>query len=785
MDQRYKTIYRFPSRLYTEGSPVVLEEGALLADRKVPRIVAQLKFKSISTRRVIGIRGVLLCKSEQGTVEAGFAYADIPEKRGVSFGQYRAIVLPRTDIFEISLVKLTAVFSDGSAWVSPQNAQWESLPAFVSLEEALSGHPRLLSLSRRLAGGRYLYQSRQGIWYCPCGGVNMLSEERCHRCGMSRARAMEYASEEGLAGFLDASERERRSEEEERAARKREAFEERQELKADIARKARIFKERVAGKSAAIPLGGIKKRGRFALALGTVCLVAAAAAFIFMSWGNGKEVATGLKPAPQADVTTPYDGGTVSVEMKEDSNGIVKVSLETVAQAFPEAEGINFGSLPDMGNEIDPYLKDCFHMASLVSSGGAQGSGGEWGSFSSKNVSRHLWYLFVFDGNMHLAGYSVSTPKDMGNGVWSMELTKCDYDFTALYEEQAGLFSESGMSLFENYIPPEELEKEGVKRYISGYNTGRLPIVSETDPQIYHLWSRAVSPYAENMSHDIDDIGESLPDEGRIRCFLLFDRDMELLGYTFLDHEGNSCQSEGPEIKAEGSVTVTLSEDPSGRCVFTEEGIKEYIPQAEIFNLHGGLPDLGDDTEAYIRDSLHVSWMAASAGRSRGGHSSAMFNFKNEGIFALTFYSDMTTLCGYFVGRPRELGQGKWQLEITLCDYDLTDMITCQAENMEVLSGIPEISQYDIPSAGASFFLEPVSQVQGGAYAESAMKASMAGRLTSEYLAEYASEIESFPLAAKGASEGNERCFLLLDGSFAPLGVTYVSDGEGVCSLMP
>ena len=65
------------------------------------------------------------------------------------------------------------------------------------------------------------------------------------------------------------------------------------------------------------------------------------------------------------------------------------------------------------------------------------------------------------------------------------------------------------------------------------------------------------------------------------------------------------------------------------------------------------------------------------------------------------------------------------------------------------------------------------------------MKSSMAGRLTSEYLAEYASEIESFPLAAKGASEGNERCFLLLDGSFAPLGVTYVSDGEGVCSLMP
>ena len=75
MDQRYKTLYRLPSRLYAEGSPVVLEEGALLEDGKTPRVVAQLKFKSISLRRVIGIRGVLLCRAEQGTEEVGFTYA--------------------------------------------------------------------------------------------------------------------------------------------------------------------------------------------------------------------------------------------------------------------------------------------------------------------------------------------------------------------------------------------------------------------------------------------------------------------------------------------------------------------------------------------------------------------------------------------------------------------------------------------------------------------------------------------------------------------------------------
>ena len=50
----------------------------------------------------------------------------------------------------LSLIHISAVFSDGSAWVSPQNAQWESLPAFVSLEEALSC---LLYTSRLPASG--------------------------------------------------------------------------------------------------------------------------------------------------------------------------------------------------------------------------------------------------------------------------------------------------------------------------------------------------------------------------------------------------------------------------------------------------------------------------------------------------------------------------------------------------------------------------------------------------------------------------------------------------------
>ena len=52
METRYIPRFRLPDRLYTEGSPVVLAAGALLEDTQMPRLVVQLKFKSISAKPI-------------------------------------------------------------------------------------------------------------------------------------------------------------------------------------------------------------------------------------------------------------------------------------------------------------------------------------------------------------------------------------------------------------------------------------------------------------------------------------------------------------------------------------------------------------------------------------------------------------------------------------------------------------------------------------------------------------------------------------------------------------
>lgn len=49
MAERYQRLFSSEPNLYAEGLPVILVAGALLKDNKTGRLLAQLKFKNIST----------------------------------------------------------------------------------------------------------------------------------------------------------------------------------------------------------------------------------------------------------------------------------------------------------------------------------------------------------------------------------------------------------------------------------------------------------------------------------------------------------------------------------------------------------------------------------------------------------------------------------------------------------------------------------------------------------------------------------------------------------------
>ena len=118
-------------------------------------------------------------------------------------------------------------------------------------------------------------------------------------------------------------------------------------------------------------------------------------------------------------------------------------------------------------------------------------------------------------------------------------MVSCDYDFTELYEEQLAAFEENWEADFSTYIPPEEIESSGAVWFLNGYNTGKGPVLREDDAQIYHLWALLHSPEPERQCREIERLEEFLPNEGRWRCYLLLDKDYNLLGYTMLDYQGN------------------------------------------------------------------------------------------------------------------------------------------------------------------------------------------------------------------------------------------------------
>ena len=122
MERRYKQRCRLSARQYTRGCPVVLAAGALLEDTQQPRLVAQLKWKSISPREIAEVR----VRFSKGN----FTYTDLRIGRGQTFGQYTAIPLDLNDQSSLRVTVEAVRFADGGEWVCPKDALWGVLPAF-------------------------------------------------------------------------------------------------------------------------------------------------------------------------------------------------------------------------------------------------------------------------------------------------------------------------------------------------------------------------------------------------------------------------------------------------------------------------------------------------------------------------------------------------------------------------------------------------------------------------------------------------------------------------------
>ena len=244
MSERYSRLYALPERLYTEGAPVLILAGALLKDNQTGRVLAQLKFRSLSAVPIRALKISLRAFDVTGTELHGVAeqqYLDLDVRLGASFGEKTAVFLPDSVTRSFSCACTAAVFADGSTWTAAEDAVWEPLHPQQSLKTALGGL-ELLDQYRRETSPRaeYVVTEDRGLWLCACGTPNPKTEVTCMSCGTNHERVLAALDVKALKAHADelAAEKARKAEEKAKRAAEaaRLAAEERERRKKQLAK---------------------------------------------------------------------------------------------------------------------------------------------------------------------------------------------------------------------------------------------------------------------------------------------------------------------------------------------------------------------------------------------------------------------------------------------------------------------------------------------------------------------------------------------------------------------
>jgi len=155
------------------------------------------------------------------------------------------------------------------------------------------------------------------------------------------------------------------------------------------------------------------------------------------------------------------------------------------------------------------------------------------------------------------------------------------------------------------------------------------------------------------------------------------------------------------------TVYLELEETEEGRCRLDFEQLKAIMPEAGEFNCDNVFP-VGDDIDSYLTYNYHMMDMVQKEREELYGDGWNYIFVGNEyNVSAMLVFSEPTRLCGYFIGQAEDLGNGKWEIAINLCDYDFTDLYHSLKADFEAfgLENYPYLSAEEALSCGAAYFM--------------------------------------------------------------------------------
>ena len=137
---QYEKLYSTPKNLYTAGCPLIIEEGALLKEKPGDSLLAQLKLRNISGRKIrLATVTVDMFDSTHKKLDTGaeYQYTDVTSENV-------RIPLPNKSVRYIMPHFTSVVFADGNIWdasLSAKSALQAALPEAPVEDDSTAGDP--------------------------------------------------------------------------------------------------------------------------------------------------------------------------------------------------------------------------------------------------------------------------------------------------------------------------------------------------------------------------------------------------------------------------------------------------------------------------------------------------------------------------------------------------------------------------------------------------------------------------------------------------------------------
>lgn len=236
-DERFKRLFRLEDNLYVDAAPVIIEKGSLLLDKQTNTLLIQLKFHSLSVKKIkaLTIRiSTYYASGEKHPETVEYQYLDLLVEYGTRFGEKKAILLKDTVIRSFSIDSYSVVYEDKT--VEEVKGVLKPLPVSKELQEEwinleLQKQYRMETTEE----AKYIPIRYQNLWRCTCGEWNL--QDTCKVCqsekekifGKLNVQNLTAAMEERLKKEVEEREEERKRAEAE--AKRQEEIRQKEEIR--------------------------------------------------------------------------------------------------------------------------------------------------------------------------------------------------------------------------------------------------------------------------------------------------------------------------------------------------------------------------------------------------------------------------------------------------------------------------------------------------------------------------------------------------------------------------